>query len=62
MRKGTVEERIDSESDLKGQGTGEKSGLYLERRVQDKTILLLAWGPVYGAGIKEADKIKGLKG
>lgn len=27
---------MDSESDLKGQGTGEKSGLYLERGCKTK--------------------------
>lgn len=53
---------MDTESNLKGQGIWQKSCLYVERRVQDKPISFLAWGPVCRSGIKEADKISGLKG
>lgn len=60
--KGTEEERMDSERNLKGQGAGQMSCLYVEGSVQDKTNLLPAREPVYGAGTEEAGEIKGLKG
>ena len=53
---------MDSERNLEGQGAGQKSCLYVEGSVQDKTILLPAREPVYGAGTEEAVEIKGLKG